>query len=119
MTGRLRRREVRARRELTSDERSFLISGHGLSFRWKSRDWVWILDEAAARAAWAAHRDELMAEQARHGLIPWAAHCFDGLEGCWSRYQHLPGFPGRCPTGPAPDGAVDLRSRAMSGEQRR
>lgn len=46
-------------------------------------------DLAAARRAWAEHRDDLLAETRRDGLIPWAARHFEGMPGDISVYEHL------------------------------
>jgi hypothetical protein len=38
----------------------------------------WVVDEADARRAWALHRDELIAEAATRGAVPWAVAAYDG-----------------------------------------
>jgi len=50
----------------------------------------WDVDLTAARAAWEAHRAELIDEMPP-GLVPWAARKFDGAIGPSSFYDHLRG----------------------------
>jgi hypothetical protein len=90
MTGRVRRRIGVAPRGLTLDEELFLLHGTGPGFHYPDLDGTWTLDEPAARAAWAAYRQELW-ERTASGLIPWAAVAFDGRQGRTSRYAHLRG----------------------------
>lgn len=99
---RLRRRVVQ-RDQLSRGDRSFLRWGspHGAecSFTWKDADGEWQTDLDAAFDAWLLHRDELLAEAAKHGLIPWAAREFEGMAGRVSPYEHL-----WQPTDTGPDG---------------
>lgn len=81
---RIRRRRGPIRQELSGDERFFLLSGAGPGY-WDGRE----QDLEAAREDWQQYRDELMAERAERGLIPWAARHFDGATGKVSIYEDL------------------------------
>lgn len=86
-----RRRAKRLRTRLTAPERLYLMHGHvtgdedGFAFE----DRLGQFDEAAARAAWTQFRDELTADAAEHGLVPWAAREFEGASGRSSVYEDL------------------------------
>jgi hypothetical protein len=59
------------------------------SFYYRNEAGLWAVDRAAARVAWEEHRDELIAEAAQRGLIPWAGREFEGMPGKVSRYEDL------------------------------
>ena len=81
------------RRGLTDGDRCFLLHGSPLGaptrFSWRDAEGQWHTDLDAAAVAWREHRDELLSEAARHGLIPWAGRTFDQMAGPVSRYEHL------------------------------
>lgn len=70
MTGRVRRRIARDRRDLTFNERMRLSTGHPADA---------FASEAEEREAWERHRDELIARDAtnRPGHRPWAFWTYD------------------------------------------
>lgn len=89
---RVRSRRTLASRGLSESERYLLLTGH-VYVGWgdappfgseRGR-----LDRAAIRRAWRKHRDELLADAARRGLIPWAARELEGMPGAVSHYEHL------------------------------
>jgi len=91
----LKRRLVRSQ-GLTRGERAHLRYGSDLgwpdcSFCWRDYAGEWQTDEAAVRAAWREHRDELLAEASADAFIPWAAREFEGMAGAVSPYEGLLG----------------------------
>jgi hypothetical protein len=94
---RIRRRTTRERRGLPGRERWYLRYGRFTvgdqedpdSFIYRDEDGVWTVDKAAAREVWEEHRAELMADAREHGLIPWAAREFEGMDGKVSYYEDL------------------------------
>lgn len=94
MPYRVRRRTTRQARGLTQGEHMTLMSGghwpegSGFAFAIDTPNGL-SLDEAAMREAWDEYRDELIAEAAEQGLIPWAARHFEGMPGKVSPYEHL------------------------------
>ena len=100
-TVRARRRISKRRHGLTAAERYTLMTGHplldpsGRAPFWSierdpvSAANVWIPDDVAMERAWRAHRDELVADAAELGLVPWAGRQFDGMAGSVSPYEHL------------------------------
>lgn len=88
-------RRLVARRGLDAGDRHFLLHGSSLGrptrFQWRDPAGEWHTDRDAAEVAWREHRDELLAEAAEHGLIPWAGRRFEDMPGPISPYEHLTG----------------------------
>jgi hypothetical protein len=97
LMARVRRRAIRERRGLTRAERRTLLGGgpciglDGTAPWWRRvrvRGTVeWQPDPIGQRRAWQLHREELVAEAAERGLIPWAAREFEGMPGRTSPYE--------------------------------
>lgn len=84
------RRTPRARRGLTPEEMFYLRFGHviaGTTGRPFTEHPDGSPDPTKARAAWRAHRDELLAAAAPY--TPWAARIFEGMPGAITPYDHL------------------------------
>jgi hypothetical protein len=90
---RVRRRTIRERRGLTRAERGTLLGGgpvvslRGTAPWWRVVKGEWQADPVGMRQAWTEYRDELIAEAALRGLIPWAAREFEGMVGRVSPYE--------------------------------
>jgi hypothetical protein len=118
LRARPRRRRVDG---LTRAEADYLRTGHtpylepGSSAGFLARDAAgeYHVDEAAMARSWRQHRDQLLAETMRHGLIPWAARQLEGMAGRVSPYEHIRPRPDEVPA-PWDSGASGARPAAAA-----
>lgn len=82
MSYRVRRRTTRPLRGMGQAEHRYLRMGPPLANNP-------FTSESEARATWREHREELLAEAAEQGFIPFGARLFEGAPGKVHPYEHL------------------------------